>query len=259
MNCAEVQSLLHAFADGELDLVHSTEVEQHLHECPRCEASLAAIRSLSSAVASRASYHRAPEGLARQIRFVAGTEAATQRARPAMIARYWLAAAAALLLVLTGWLAIHAMRGGDMATVLAQEVVSGHIRSLMVAGHLTDVLSSDQHTVKPWFESKLDFAPPVQDLATKGFVLEGGRLDYIQQRPVAALVYSYRKHPINLFIWPAGSGEATAPAASSRDGYALIHWQQGGMTFWAVSDASADVVREFVAAVRGENATATRP
>jgi anti-sigma factor RsiW len=249
MICTEVQSVLHLYADGELDVERSVEVERHFRECSGCAASLASIRELSLAIGSRASYHGAPEGLAERIRFAAGTKESARKGSRVAHGRYWLAAAAVLFLAASAWLAFIGLPGRFGQPLLAQEVVSAHIRSLM-AEHLTDVPSTDQHTVKPWFEGRLDFAPPVLDLTSEGFVLVGGRLDYLQQRPVAALVYQYRKHPINLFICPAGSSGTTAPTESSRDGYTLAHWQQEGMVFWAISDASASVLRDFIKAMR---------
>jgi anti-sigma factor RsiW len=134
---------------------------------------------------------------------------------------------------------------------LLAELTSSHVRSLMVA-HLTDVASSDQHTVKPWFDGKLDFAPPVKDLRESGFPLLGGRLDYLAARPVAALVYSRQKHLINLFVWPLNRpGADTAPVATQRSGYHLIQWSNQGMTFWAVSDLNEKELMDFARALSG--------
>src|SRR5262249_1208716 len=138
-------------------------------------------------------------------------------------------------------------RGEDR---IAQEVTSSHVRSLMVS-HLTDVASSDQHTVKPWFDGKLDFAPPVRDLTAEGFALVAGRLDYAQNRAVAALVYKRHQHFINLFIWPAGPGVEATPKRITRQGYNLIHWQNSGVTFWAVSDVNEAELQQFVDLVIG--------
>ena len=129
---------------------------------------------------------------------------------------------------------------------LADEIVASHVRSLQ-PNHLVDVLSTDQHTVKPWFEGKADFAPPVKNLAEQGFPLEGGRLDYIGERTVTALVYRYGKHPINMFIWPATPMEANVSIKeTSRNGFRVYHWTQGGMEVWVVSDVNDQSMREFI-------------
>jgi len=183
--------------------------------------------------------------------------------RKTLTRRIWLrnwAAAAAAIIVIMGTLSWLATRGGGGGSerLLAAEVASAHVRSLM-AQHLWDIQSSDQHTVKPWFEGKLDFAPDVRDFKNESFPLEGGRLDYLAGRPVAALIYRHEKHYINLFIWPANGETEQSEVAMSHQGYAIVHWVHGGMNYWAVSDTAEATLRRFASVVRGGAQPATKP
>jgi anti-sigma factor RsiW len=222
-------------------------------------------KDLSDALKTRASYHRAPAALRTQLlAALRGTEAPRGNRGPAApgVGRWgWLSLGASfafglvlafgVTLGLSGgpaWLAAEGARAGE----LTGQVVAGHVRSLMAA-HLTDVGSTDQHTVKPWFNGKLDFSPPVTDLAAQGFPLTGGRLDYLERRPVAALVYKRRAHPINLFIWPDQHADQ-AVQFTSEQGYHVLQWRRAGMRFAAVSDVNEDELKTFVEAYRQHTA-----
>ena len=198
-------------------------------------------------IARDATYHRAPDGLRdRVLASIAQEEQGRSRE-----SQWWrwggIAASFAIASLLTwnGVLLTAGPRGEDR---LAAEVTTAHIRSLMTDSHLNDVVSSDRHTVKPWFQGKLDFAPSVVDLADSGYTLAGGRLDYLDGRAVAALTYRHRLHVINVFEWPA-AGER-APEASSRQGYSLVRWRHAGLEYWAVSDAASSDVMELARLLR---------
>ena len=244
MNCAEIQELLNAYADGELDLLRSVEIEEHLKTCRACARAVGNIRALRAVIRSNDLSFPAPAGLHRRVLSSLPAKKEKSLARVSFLAwpglrwAYSFAGVALVAVVLTAILLNNS--GTDR---LAREVASSHVRSLM-AGHLMDVASTDQHTVKPWFDGKLDFAPPVVDLADHGFPLVGGRLDYLHDRPVAALVYQRQKHFINLFIWPA-SGKRAPERPPSVNGYNLVHWDAAGMTCWAVSDLNGAELGDF--------------
>ncbi|HYS05749.1 MAG TPA: anti-sigma factor [Candidatus Dormibacteraeota bacterium] len=248
MTCQEARSLLHAFLDDELDLTHSLDVQRHLDTCPACAREHSAQRALRTALRDEALYFRPPEGFTTRaqaaLRASAEPVGAAARAGPpsgfSWTRWLWLPAGA-----LAGVLAVLVAPRQSADDLLAQEVVASHIRSLM-PGHLADVPSSDQHTVKPWFNGRLDFSPPVKDLADEGFPLTGGRLDYLGGRPIAALVYERRQHIINLMVWPASRDMDRPLTVATRQGYHLLHWTQGGMNYWAVSDLKEDELKQFV-------------
>jgi anti-sigma factor RsiW len=157
----------------------------------------------------------------------------------------WLALAAAIVFAaIIAWNLLPRLQQPGADQFLATQLIASHVRSLM-ANHLSDVASSDQYTLKPWLDAKLDFAPPVMDLSSEGFPLIGGRLDYLDDRPVAALIYQRRKHFINLFVWPAAPDAARTPKAITRQGYQLLHWADSDFNYWAVSDVSDNDLQAF--------------
>jgi anti-sigma factor RsiW len=244
VSCDEVRPFLCGYLDSELDLVRHVEIENHLLTCDDCSQIHRAQTALRSALESGELYYRAPATLERRLR-MAARRAQRKPWLPRLLARDWIgpavaAAAVVVLAVLAGPL----LWGPSLTERVAQDVVSAHVRSLM-PGHLTDVPSSDQHTVKPWFAGKLDFSPPVADLGGEGYPLVGGRLDYAAGRAVAVLVYRRGAHVVNLFVWPSGSTHDSAEAVDVRQGYNLLHWTRAQMNFWAISDLNTNELRQF--------------
>ena len=239
MPCEQTQNQLHGYLDGELDPVSAASFEKHLETCPDCKQTLAAEEALHQSIQKANLYERAPESL--RMSLMGKSEARSEVKpfpAPRAFAWQWLAAAAALMLaVLIGWQQLQKARGLSESQVMAASLVDAHLRSLQ-PGHLTDVESTDQHTVKPWFDGRIDFAPPVRDFANDGFPLLGGRLDVAGGRTVAALVYGRRKHVINVFVEKAQS-ENYWNGAGEAQGYHWLAWQQNGFSFCAVSDVSA--------------------
>ena len=243
--CDDRLLLLHGLVDGELDAANSIAIEAHLKSCEGCAEEIHRIEALRGLLSDPGLRHEAPAGLRERIGgSLADAPAAPRDAVPAPRRRTgpWLAggtlgamaASLALLLALP-----------QLTTVPMQEqLVSSHVRSLL-ASHLTDVQTSDRHVVKPWFNGRIDFAPPVVELAPQGFPLVGGRLDYIGGRVVPAIVYRRRLHSINLFVMPAGSLSSPAPITTRRDGYSLVRWTAGGLQYWAVSDLEPNELELF--------------
>jgi anti-sigma factor RsiW len=241
VTCDEVGRLLGAFVDGELTLSESAAIAEHIDGCPTCDRWRAELESLGRLVRSVPRY-TAPKHLRATVA-AAGGGRVTQR----MLA---LAAAAAIVVAL-GAITMRftrSPRGFDANPAVVEAVVDDHVRALM-GEHLLDVPSSDQHTVKPWFVGKLDFSPPVTDLAAVGFSLVGGRLEYVDGRPAAAIIYRRRQHMIDLFVWPVSDGDTAVEARSIR-GFQVRHWVGHGMSFWAVSDLNDRELDEFVRALR---------
>ncbi|CAJ0742982.1 hypothetical protein R16034_03418 [Ralstonia edaphis] len=272
MNCDDIRALLAARADGELGAADSLRMEAHLTTCAACTDIAArhdgVVRALRQGLRAPAVYMKAPAGLsARVLRAVqkeAGVRAepaATRTPRPAAspwqhLANWLITPSRRLGLGLgAGALAAVALGVGvlvgrpDTAALTAHDITASHVRALLGARE-TDVLSTDRHTVKPWFNGRIDYAPPVADLAAHGFPLIGGRLDYIDGRPVAVLVYRSAQHPVDLYVRPEAGGD-TEPALRTERGYQLMFWRSAGMGYWAITDASADVVQAFARAVRG--------
>jgi anti-sigma factor RsiW len=233
--CDDRLLLLHGLVDGELDAANSIALEAHLKSCEGCAAEVHRLEALRGLLSDPALRHRAPAGLRDRITGALADAAAPSRkaVRAPRRAGPWLAGGA-FTAIAASFALLLAMP--QLTTVPMQEqLVSSHVRSLL-ANHLTDVQTSDRHVVKPWFNGRIDFAPPVVELAPQGFPLVGGRLDYIGGRVVPAIVYRRRLHTINLFVMPAGSLSSPAPISARRDGYSLVRWTRGGLQYWAVSD-----------------------
>jgi anti-sigma factor RsiW len=250
--CLDGKPMLQALVDGELDAAHSLRCEQHVAGCPTCAEEVRKLWAIRQTIGQGNARWPAPDALRSRVLAAIAAESMGRTTpmpeRPALIQapfrdalgfiRRWsfvpslAALAAALFLVLMP---------PDISPNLSEELIASHVRSLQ-ADHLTDVATSDQHTVKPWFSGRIDFSPPVVDLSHRGFPLIGGRVDYVGGRNVAALIYQRNSHIINVFVWPASS---SSRAAVSREGYNLINWTQAGLDFWIVSELNAVELKEF--------------
>ena len=251
MTCGDTARLLDAYVDNELDVRGVLDVEEHLALCPACAGEERGLRELQASVRTNLTRYALPPELETRLRAALRAEAPPEiKAAPARRpARRWAwavvpaAAAAAVILV------IPRVASEPPDRALADSVITAHVRSLL-ANHLTDVASSDQHTVKPWFQGKLDYSVSVTDWATQGFPLVGGRLDYVGDTTAAALVYRRAQHVINLFVWPRkGGGDEALRRLCSR-GYCAYRWSKDGMSYWAVSDLNDAELQKFVELVQ---------
>ena len=253
MICPETRECLHAYLDNELDAGQRSAFEKHLHTCPECTRDLETQQALRAGLREPSFRFTVPAGLRQRI---------LMALRPPMPAvrpgRPWISPALTAAASLLIGVAIGAV-GGYYATPpptppavvadLTHDVVDAHVRSLL-GDHLIDKKSEDRHTVKPWLASQLDFSLPVNDFKEQGYPLKGGRLDFVNDRTAAVLIYDRGNHHINLFVWPCGEGCGSAVQETSQRGYTLLHWTQGGLVYWAVSDVNADDLRTFVRLVR---------
>ena len=250
MNCAESEVLLHALIDGELDAGHASEVEAHAAACASCAEKLKTLRAMREAMAGADLKFAAPAHLRSRVEASLTPPASrvvSMRSffKPTRRSFFGgLVMGSALSAAVAATLVVGVFRS-DQNQQVADQVVSAHIRSLQ-AGHLMDVETSDQHTVKPWFDGRVDVAPPVIDLTAQGFTLLGGRLDYVAGEPVASVVYQRRKHVINLFVAQRLGAKHAGAINETIQGYNVRHWSQDGLDFWAVSDLAGDELDEFV-------------
>lgn len=251
MSCSEVQKFLDAYVDDELDLVHNLEMERHLQDCIKCQTTYQNYQTIRKGLKAGPLYYKLPPDFQKRV------HTALRKASPKPSTSGWqkfsgrglvLSGAFGVLIVflVIGGLAVWLNFASNDTNELSQEVLASHIRSLMV-NHLADVASTDQHTVKPWFNGKLDFSPVVQDFADKGYPLTGGRLDYLDNQPAAALVYERGKHVINVFIWRNNNlNQKESVQDTTLQGYHIFHWIGGGFNYWAVSDLNETELKTLV-------------
>jgi anti-sigma factor RsiW len=252
MDCSHAQSLLDIYLDQELDPVRNLEIEEHLHGCAACAQDYGDRQMIRQSLKTESLYFKAPPELEKRIQRSL-RQAAKAEAPTGWLSGSWFKMAAPLALAaLVVLMIVPYFAGPSSDELLTQEVVASHIRSLML-NHLADVPSTDEHTVKPWFNGKLDFSPPVADPANEGFPLIGGRLDYLNNRPVAALIYRHDKHIINVFVWPASDGRQLAQTTKSQQGYNVIRWTGSGMNFWVVSDLEGSQLAKFSELLKSSN------
>lgn len=244
MECSKIQSFIDGYFDSELDLTKSLEIEEHIKNCENCSAILNNYKMLHNAFRDKSFYYNAPPSLKNKI----ASESDKQTNKPIFKTKSifnWRNTSFALtaLLIISVILIIN-LNNNSISGDISDQIVNSHLRSL-ASGSLTDVLSTDKHTVKPWFNGKINFSPPVSDLSSKGFPLIGGRIDYLNLKPAAVLVYRYNKHIINLYIFLNDKSINVNREISSHSGYNIIHWVKDGMDYRAISDLNIEKLKIF--------------
>ena len=252
MTCEQCKDALNAYLDGELPRAEHDEVDRHLDGCPLCREDERALSNLGKSVKESLVRYRAPDVLQARVRAAVGRGGPLALSpTPAVRSPWRLAAAGVFIAAMSSALTFAALRPGIRDDGIANQIVASHIRSLM-PGHLTDVVSTDQHNVKPWFNGRVDMSPNVPDLSAAGFPLVGGRLDYLDGRRVPVTVYSRRQHLINVYATPSPAAQTTPAKSSSFNGYHIVEWKQDGIEQWAVSDLNFGELTQFVRGFRGK-------
>ena len=250
MECERAGGLLSPLVDSALGPINRWRVQRHLAGCDACTDRLEELRAMQAAIRTKLTYHRAPPGLAARIGAALPREMAPSVSRPWFRLPAFAVGGGGFAGALAGVALTVLVMSGQQQGEVTRDVIGSHIRSLQ-AEHLTDVLTSDQHTVKPWLSARLDVSPPVKELKDQGFPLVGGREDYVDGHPTAVVVYRHAKHVINLFAWASPGKADEAFADESRQGFNVVTWRQGGISYYAVSDVEADQLAEFARLVAG--------
>jgi anti-sigma factor RsiW len=244
MTCTDCRELLNAYLDLELMPDEAKDVRDHLSECADCSRAYAELEAASTVLQRDLVNYAAPDVLKARIRSALVESNARATPRVTTSPQWLRFAAAGLMIAVISSAATYGAVRDRSSRAMQDDLLSSHVRSLM-PGHLTDVASNDTHNVKPWFNGRVNLSPPVPRLDSAGFKLDGGRLDYVNGRPVAALVYSRRQHVINVFSWPeAGDDKDHSPVTSQ--GYHVVGWRSGNLAFWAVSDLNSAELADFV-------------
>ncbi|MEP6493534.1 MAG: anti-sigma factor [bacterium] len=247
MRCSDCRDTLSSYVDDELMSAEARDVREHLETCAECEREHRLLAGTSHLLREKLVRHRAPDVLKARIRSALAQPDAFDPPRRVVTRRswQWLAAAGVSIAIASSTVTVAATHSRTTSDAVAGDVLTSHIRSLM-PDHLTDVASTNQHNVKPWFNGRIALSPPVPSLDSAGFILVGGRLDYVDGRTVAAVVYSRRQHIINVYAWPAAARAAGAMTETTERGYHLVRWQNDGIEYWAVSDLNRPELDQFV-------------